>query len=139
MTTRRRNARAKKDITTVEQPIDHDGHEVVEEIVKEPEPPRLPQSHQVTIMAKRGGPHEPTELVGHVRFSEGTGVLTANPTPKYGADLDNFIKNVLVVRTAIGEADIAYSPQTLEWLKNLHKGELPRYWVAEEIKSLNEI
>ena len=129
MTTRKRATKQTRaaEVTVVDVP---------EVVVEEPVVPKLPQVYQATIFRKNGGPHEPMEVVGHVQYSETTGLVTTIPSPKYDSDLINFAATVLVVR---GATDTIFSPGTIGWIKNLHKAELPRYWTIEEARSMNEV
>ena len=86
------------------------------------------------MFAKKGGPHEPMEVVGHIQYSENTGLVTIIPSPKYDSDLKTFADTGSVVKGAI---DTIFSPNTLGWIKNIHKAELPRYWTTEEARSMN--
>jgi len=134
MTTRKKTARVKKEI--IERPIDYEGHdveEVVQEVVIEKS---IPQTYQCTVFSKKGGPHEPLDVVGHIQYSDSTGLLRAIPNPKYDSDLLNFISSGIIVK---GNPDIYFSPRNKSWITNVHKAELPKYWTIEEARTSNEI
>lgn len=129
MTTRKNSTRKTK---VVEQIIDHDGHDIVEEVVES----NIPQTYQCTVFSKQGGPHESMDVVGHIQYSDSTGLLRAIPNPKYDSDLLNLINGGIVVR---GNPDVHFSHNTKAWILNLHKAELPRNWTVEEARGSNEV
>ena len=134
MTTRKKTARVKKEI--VEQPIDYEGHDV-EVVVKEVEVEKsIPQIYQCTVFTKRGGPHEPLDVVGHLEYSHSTGLLRVVPSPKYDSDLISFADSGITVK---GNPDAFFSPKTKGWIMNLHKAQLPRNWAIDEARGMNEV
>ena len=129
MTTRKT---ATRKIKAVEQAIDHDGHDIVEEVVES----NIPQTYQCTVFARNGGPQNPPDVVGHIQYSDSTGLLRAIPNPKYDSDLLNLINGGILVK---GNPDVHFSKNTKAWILNLHKAELPRNWTVEEARGSNEI
>ena len=133
MTTPKKSTRKTK---AVEQTIDHDGHDI-EEVVKEVVVEKIvPQVYQCTVFTKRGGPHEPLDVIGHVEYSDSTGLIRVVPNPKYDSDLVNFADAGIIVK---GNPDAFFSPKTKGWIMNLHKAQLPRNWSIEEARSMNEV
>ena len=128
MTTRKKTAKVTKEV--IEQPIDYEGHDVEVEVVKEP---KLPQTYQATVFLKLGGD---VEVVGHIEYSDSTGLTRTIPSPKYDSDLISFVDSGITVR---GNPDAFFSPKTKGWIMNLHKAELPRNWAIEEVRSMNEV
>lgn len=130
MTTRKRNIKAKR----VEDVIDHDGHDV-QVLEKEVETPKLPQLYQSTVYVNTSP--QSKEVIGHIEFSETTGILKAIPTSsKYDVDLQMFADSGIVLST---DNSIVISPHTKDWLLNVHKAVVHRDWEVTEAWNRDEI
>jgi len=130
MTTKKR--RTIKKVVAVEAVVDYDGHDVLEEVVVK----QLPQLYQSTISVSIG-PHEPKVVVGHIQFSDTTGltsVICRNPT--YDIDLNVLAQSGIVLKD---NPSAMFSPNTKEWLLNIHKALLHRNWTASEAWNRDEI
>ena len=130
MTTRKRNIKVKR----VEEVIDHDGHDV-QVLEKEVETPKLPQLYQSTVYVKTSP--QSKEVIGHIQFSETSGILTAIPaSSKYDVDLQLFSDSGIVLTT---DSSIMFSPHTKDWMLNVHKAVIPRTWEVTEAWNRDEI
>lgn len=130
MTTRKRAVKAKR----VEEVIDHDGHDV-QVLEKEVEAPKLPQLYQSTVYIKTGP--QTKDIVGHIEFSEITGILTGTPSSdKYEARLRTFTSSAIILNT---DSSIMFSPYTKEWMLNVHKAVVHRDWEITEAWNRDEI
>ena len=132
MTTRKRNTKT----TQVETVIDHDGHDV-QVLEKEVEviTPKLPQLYQSTVYVKTSP--QSKEVVGHIEFSETSGVLKTIPaSSKYDVDLQLFADSGIVLNT---DSSIMFSPRTKDWMLNVHKAVIPRTWEVTEAWNRDEI
>ena len=132
MTTRKRNTKT----TQVETVIDHDGHDV-QVLEKEVEviTPKLPQLYQSTVYVKTSP--QSKEVIGHIKFSETSGILTAIPaSSKYDVDLQLFTDSGIVLNT---DSSIMFSPHTKDWMLNVHKAVIPRTWEVTEAWNRDEI
>jgi len=127
MTTRKK--RTTKIETAVVEP---DAQEILEEVVIK----QLPQLYQSTISVSVG-PHEPKAIAGHIQFSETTGLMTA-----ICQDSNYDVQLELLAQTGISMKEnsaVMFSPNTKEWLLNIHKATLPRNWAASEAWNRDEI
>jgi|TARA_R110002110_G_scaffold6791_5_gene33827 hypothetical protein len=132
MTTRR-----KKAIRQAEVAVDTESVDVIEEVVIEEVVKSLPQLYQSTVTVRKGGPHEPKEVVGHIQFSDTTGKLTAIPSnTNYDVDLDIVVAGGLTSKV---DSTVVFSPRTKAWLLNVHNGILPRGWEATEAWNRDEV
>jgi hypothetical protein len=133
MTTKKRRTTTTTVVAAAaETVVDHDGHDIVEEVVVK----QLPQLYQSTISVSVG-PHEPKVVVGHIQFSDTTGLITAIcQNSSYDVELD------LLARSGIVSKDnsaVMFSPQTKAWMLNIHKVILPRNWAASEAWNRDEV
>jgi hypothetical protein len=133
MTTQRKKAPKKAKVTVDPENIDILEEAVIEEVVHS-----LPQLYQSTITVRKGGPHEPIDVVGHIEFSDTTGKLRAipNAAASYGVDLGVVVSGGLVSKT---DSSVVFSPHTKAWLLNVHNGILPRGWEATEAWNRDEV
>jgi hypothetical protein len=132
MTTQRKKAPKKAKVTVDPENIDILEEAVIEEVVHS-----LPQRYQSTITVRKGGPHEPIDVVGHIQFSDTTGKLEAIPSnTNYDVDLEIVVSGGLVSKT---DSSVVFSPRTKSWLLNVHNGILPRGWEATEAWNRDEV
>jgi|TARA_R110000824_G_scaffold121862_3_gene278303 hypothetical protein len=135
MTTQR-----KRTIKNTGAVIDHDGHDVIEEVTVEEVvvEQNIPQLYQSTVTIRKGGPEQPTTVIGHIEFSDTTGKLRAipNAAASYGVDLEVVVSGGLISKT---DSSVVFSPRTKDWLLNIHNGVLPRNWVATEAWNRDEV
>jgi len=132
MTTQRKKAPKKAKVTVDPENIDILEEAVIEEVVHS-----LPQRYQSTITVRKGGPHEPIDVVGHIQFSDTTGKLKAIPSnTNYDVDLEIVVSGGLVSKT---DSSVVFSPRTKSWLLNVHNGILPRGWEATEAWNRDEV
>lgn len=130
MTTKKR--RTTKVVAAVEAVVDHDGHDILEEVVVK----QLPQLYQSTISVSVG-PHEPKVTIGHIQFSDTTGLMsTICQNSKYDIDLNVLSSSGLVLKD---DSSVMFSPDTKGWLLNIHKATLPRNWAASEAWNRDEV
>ena len=77
------------------------------------------------------------DIVGHIEFSEITGILTGIPSSdKYEARLRNFTSSAIILNT---DRSIMFSPYTKEWMLNVHKAVVHRDWDITEAWNRDEI
>ena len=132
MTTQRKKAPKKAKVTVDPENIDILEEAVIEEVVHS-----LPQLYQSTITVRKGGPHEPIDVVGHIQFSDTTGKLEAIPSnTNYDVHLGVVVSGGLVSKT---DSSVVFSPHTKAWLLNVHNGILPRGWEATEAWNRDEV
>jgi len=130
MTTKKR--RTTKKVVAVEAVVDHDGHDVLEEVVVK----QLPQLYQSTIFAS-SGPYEPKDVVGHIQFSDTTGLMSVVcRNSKYDSDLDVLVQSAIILKDT---PSVMFSAHTKAWLLNIHKAVLHRHWTASEALNKDEI
>ena len=132
MTTRR-----KKAIRQAEVAVDTESADVIEEVVIKEVVKSLPQLYQSTVTVRKGGPHEPKEVIGHIQFSDTTGKLTVIPSnSNYDVDLEVVASGGLISKV---DSAVVFSPRTKSWLLNVHNGILPRGWEATEAWNRDEV
>jgi len=121
MTTTKKKRTTKPRTKKVEAVVDHDGHDIVEEI-KEPEVPAIPK-HTIIYIEKRLATKDKIDPVGQLGFSEKQNRVTIAPTYAYQNELQNF------AGTGYTIDGIDFPPYTRDWWENLpNSGIIPSTW-----------
>ena len=118
MTTRKKKTTKKVVAAAV---VDHDGHDVVEEVVESEAPP-VPHLHTIKIY-KRSSTGKPVVVVGYASYSEKRGQTFASPPTN--DDLVRLVSSGYMIK------DIHYRAHTKEWISNLPNAALPDLMYAD--------
>ena len=121
MTTTKKKRTTKPRTKKVEAVVDHDGHDVVEEVV-EPEAPSVPHLHTIKIY-KRSATGKPVVVVGYASYSEKREQTFA--TPPTNDDLVRLVSSGYMIK------GIHYIAHTKEWILNLPNAALPDLMYAD--------
>ena len=129
MTTIKKKRTTKPRSKKVEAVVDHDGHDIFEEI-KEPEVHAIPQLTIIQI-EKRLATKDKIDRVGQLGFSEKQNRVTVAPSYAYQNELQNF--------AGIGYTidGIDFPPYTRDWWDNLpNSGIIPSSWIMDFNKKM---
>ena len=111
----------KKTVKKADVVVDHDGHDVVEEVV-EPEAPHVPHLHTIKIY-KKSATGKPEVVVGYASYSEKREQTFASPPTN--DDLVRLVSSGYMIK------GIHYIAHTREWIANLQDATLPDLMYAD--------